>query len=300
MNLQDIKKLFTKEGLLRIYDQTTPSQRFVIGFMAVVLFLGLIRLVFDPGHQAYETVMAQEEVQEDSVQTSAVEPDALVQKVEDAEKAAGETPVEEKEEAEAPGEKKWPYYTKPIVRWTDKEFCDLNDVQLVAARKNGLKHRLANREEAEELVAKGGLVFVGASPLFCADDFKHSIPYLVPKAHRLLNRVAINFIDSLKSKGIPAHKIIVSSVLRTTADVSRLQRQNVNATTQSCHEYATTFDITYKRYDEMEEDPLKVHDMNREVKMKRALGEVLRDLRYEGRCYVKHEVKESCFHVTVR
>lgn len=45
---------------------------------------------------------------------------------------------------------------------------------------------------------------------------------------------------------------------------------------------------------------MKVHDANREILMKRALGEVLRDLRYEGRCFVKYEVKQGCFHITVR
>jgi hypothetical protein len=27
---------------------------------------------------------------------------------------------------------------------------------------------------------------------------------------------------------------------------------------------------------------------------------VLRDLKKQGRCYVKHEVKQACFHITAR
>lgn len=291
MDLKDIEKLFTKEGFLRVYEKTTPSQRFVAGFIVVVLFLGVIRLIFDPGHQSYRTVVAQEVEIPDSLQSG-------VEAVADL--PEGEPQSEAQAVETADEDLVWPYYTKPIRSWSDKEFCDLNDVQLVAARTNGLKKRMANREQAENLVVQGGLVFVGASPLFVVDELRHSLPYLVPKAHRLLNRIGINFIDSLRSKGIPAHKIIVTSVLRTGADVSNLKRSNVNASTQSCHEYATTFDITYKRYDEMVDDPMETHDMNREILLKRALGEVLRDLRYEKRCYVKHEVKESCFHVTVR
>ena len=34
--------------------------------------------------------------------------------------------------------------------------------------------------------------------------------------------------------------------------------------------------------------------------MPRILSEVLRDLREMGACYVKYEVKQGCYHVTVR
>ena len=35
-------------------------------------------------------------------------------------------------------------------------------------------------------------------------------------------------------------------------------------------------------------------------KLKTVLAEVLRDLREAGRCYVRYEVKQGCFHVTAR
>ena len=34
--------------------------------------------------------------------------------------------------------------------------------------------------------------------------------------------------------------------------------------------------------------------------LKWVLSEVLRDMREEGRCYIKYEVKQGCFHMTVR
>ena len=34
--------------------------------------------------------------------------------------------------------------------------------------------------------------------------------------------------------------------------------------------------------------------------LKWVLSEVLRDKREAGRCYIKHEVKQGCFHITVR
>ena len=34
--------------------------------------------------------------------------------------------------------------------------------------------------------------------------------------------------------------------------------------------------------------------------LKYVLSEVLRDMREQGRCYIKYEVKQGCFHMTVR
>jgi prophage antirepressor-like protein len=34
--------------------------------------------------------------------------------------------------------------------------------------------------------------------------------------------------------------------------------------------------------------------------LKWVLSEVLRDFREAGRCYVKYEVKQGCFHLTTR
>jgi hypothetical protein len=38
----------------------------------------------------------------------------------------------------------------------------------------------------------------------------------------------------------------------------------------------------------------------KQVHLKAVLAEVLRDLKKSGRCYVKHEVKQACFHITAR
>ena len=291
MKLEDIKKLFTKEGFLQWVRELNGQQRFIACFLIAVLVLGLVRLAFDPGHQKYETVVenssdmvAKANVKDEVVEAAAEEVDT---------KETGSTRM---------GDRQWPYFVnQPIKSYVhDKDFGDGNELQLTAARKNGIDVAIPTREEAQKLVDQGKLVWVGGSPLFYLDDLHHSMPYLVPKAYRLLNRIGINFIDSLQSKGVPPHKIIVTSVLRSNEDVSRLKRQNGNAVSESAHVFATTFDISYTKYDEMADDPMKVHDANREITMKRALGEVLRDLRYEGRCFVKYEVKQGCFHITVR
>ena len=175
-------------------------------------------------------------------------------------------------------------------------FPDNNDVQLVAANKNGVRPP-KNRAEAERRLSE--LVYAGANPYFHVDNMKQSIPYLVPKASMLLQDIGRSFYDSLYVKGIPLHQIIVTSILRTDEDVARLQKVNRNATENSCHRYGTTFDICYNRYKTVS---IKA-EPRRQVRndtLKWVLAEVLRDKREAGRCYVKHEVKQGCFHITVR
>lgn len=120
----------------------------------------------------------------------------------------------------------------------------------------------------------------------------HSIPYLVPRAEKLLKTIGRNFQDSLSSKGLSSRKIIVTSVLRTTGNVKKLRKKNVNASANSAHVYGTTFDVAYARYKGAEKEETD--------KLKSVLAEVLQDLRKQKKCYVRYEFKQGCFHITVR
>ena len=171
-------------------------------------------------------------------------------------------------------------------------FPDENDVQLVAAEGNGIS-AAADRKGAEQ--ASDSLVCVESNMYYDVDKLRSSVPYLVPRAALLLQDIGHNFCDSLLIKNIPLHKIIVTSVLRTREDIEALQRRNGNATTNSCHLHGTTFDICYNRYSPADENVPTGNDS-----LKWILSEVLRDFRESGRCYVKYEVRQACYHITVR
>lgn len=178
-----------------------------------------------------------------------------------------------------------------------KTFPDNNDVQLVSANKYGVKP-VEDRHDAEN--RKKELVYVGASPYFHVDKLRNSIPYLVPKAAILLNDIGRSYFDSLQIKGIPLHQVIVTSVLRTRDDVNKLRGHNGNATANSCHLYGTTFDICYNRYKTVVDPDCPSQRAVRNDTLKWVLSEVLRDMREKERCYIKYEVKQGCFHITVR
>ena len=179
-----------------------------------------------------------------------------------------------------------------------QSFPDVQDVQFPAAKANGVPS-VEDRAEAE--LRKSELLFVGMNPYYMMDaGMNRSIPYLVPKAGHLLQHIGRRFLDSLAVKGIPLHKIIVTSVLRTEDDVRRLRRINGNASEQSCHRFGTTFDISYNRYHTVSPPDEPARRAVRSDSLKYVLCEVLRDVRIEGLCYIKYEVKQGCFHITVR
>lgn len=178
-----------------------------------------------------------------------------------------------------------------------REFNDMNDVQLLAAQSIGVPP-VKDREAAEH--SKKKLVKLEDTDSYVIDSLTHSIPYLVPSAKDLLDRIGRNFLDSLASKGLNPNKIVITSVLRTEDDVLRLRRHNLNASEKSTHCYGTTFDISYWHY-------VKVPDLRGRPYadvppeyLRAVLSQVLKDLHDQKACYVKYERKQTCFHVTVR
>lgn len=178
-----------------------------------------------------------------------------------------------------------------------RSFNDLNDVQLATAKRLGIRP-ISSREAARD--GGSGVQEITSCERYQVDSLTHSIPFLIPKAVALLDTLGQNFLDSLACKGLNPNQVIVTSVLRTKDDVKRLRRSNGNASLNSCHSYGTTFDVSWKRYYKVEDpDGRPMQDVNSDT-LKLVLSEVLRDLRKADKCYVKYELKQGCFHITVR
>ena len=197
-------------------------------------------------------------------------------------------------------EKASPGKPNKIVYWNRKrEFNDMNDTHLAAAQQIGIKP-LASRKGIPNAsrplyLICGNMGFWGPEP-YIVDRLTHSSPYLVKDALDLLCEIGENFKDSLRNKHLPEYRMVVTSVLRTDADVKSLSKRNVNASERSVHCYGTTFDISYKRFVKVDKNSADARD----VDLIAVLAEVLRDLKKNGKCYVKYEVKQACFHITAR
>ena len=176
-------------------------------------------------------------------------------------------------------------------------FPDLNDIQLATASRLGIAS-ISDREEA--IKRKDELVYVGESPYYDIDKLTYSIPYLIPRAARLLNEISRSFLDSLTVRGIPFYKPLVTSLLRTENDVKRLRRVNCNASANSCHCHGTTFDIAYSKFIPVCDPDDEKQKTVWPAELKQILAEVIDDQRKKGTCYVRYEFHQSCFHITAR
>ena len=267
------------------------KSKFLKGFGTVVIVLALVRCIFPSiasqrGEDGSDALAASKEMVNDEPADTLAETNA-------------DKPAETKLSLGRDDQKTKVQNRHPImgVYSYSEAFPDSNDVQLETAKRLGVKE-VGDRLEAEE--RKGELVYMAASPYYHVDRLKSSIPYLIPKAAILLNDMGRHFFDSLYVKGIPLHKLVVTSVLRSQDDLRKLKTVNVNVSENSCHLYGTTFDVAYNRYKTVSDpDGPPRREVSNDT-LKWVLSEVLRDLRKQERCFVKYEVKQGCFHITVR
>ncbi|NDV94596.1 hypothetical protein D0T84_06625 [Dysgonomonas sp. 521] len=195
-------------------------------------------------------------------------------------------------------EKNNPTEPKKYTRFNGKystTFNDLPELHIEAAEANGVGPLECRSDTAiyEDRLERIPLEL----DIYRVDKLTHSMPFLVPKAATLLSDICINFRDSLISKKMPVYKPIITSITRTNDDVKGLSKRNRNASENSVHRYGTTIDIAWTRFDKVNPTDERTLDDGR---LKAVLGQVLHDLRQRDRCYIKHERKQACFHITVR
>ncbi len=177
----------------------------------------------------------------------------------------------------------------------NREFNDLNALHIVAAIKNGIKPLETRSDTIHQLDDMVRLP--DELDLYKSYNITHSIPYLVPSAAKLFMEIAQTFRDSLYSKELPIYKLYLTSITRTDDDITSLTKRNMNASDNSAHRYGTTFDISWKRFDKVDHNG---HDELLPERLKLVLAQVLFDFKNDQRCYIKHERKQACFHITVR
>lgn len=171
-------------------------------------------------------------------------------------------------------------------------FNDTNGTHLMAAESIGIRP-IASISDAYNL--RKPLVRICTNDNYTVDSLTHSMPFLVPEAAQLLADIGRRFADTIRARGGHEYRIKVTSVLRTDRSVAKLRRRNRNASENSAHCYGTTFDVSYAKF--ICKDSSFIVSL---ADLKNILGEILYDEREKGRCYVKFEVKQGCFHITTR
>ena len=185
---------------------------------------------------------------------------------------------------------------KPLtgkVNTYERSFNDMQNKQKAAALANGLppfKSRAEIEARYKKLRRDKKLVYIETNEDYIVRDLTYSAPYVVPKVATLLDDIA----ESFQAKTGSNARFMVTSVLRTEEDLKKLRKVNGNASTASCHCNATTIDISYVRFGEDSSNSRNLYEL------RLALAQTLHELRKEGRCYVKIERKQYCYHITVR
>lgn len=177
------------------------------------------------------------------------------------------------------------------VRNHSAQFNDLNDAHLVFADSVGIKPISTSRDIMR---IDKPIVMIKSCDEYTVDKLYHSYPYLVEPAALLLHDIGAEFNRKLQLQGGGKYRLKVTSVLRTKESVNRLKRNNVNSTQNSAHLYGTTFDISYVDFPEGMGNIHKHTDGD----LKNLLAEVLLEFKEQGRCLVKFERKQGCFHIT--
>lgn len=183
-------------------------------------------------------------------------------------------------------------HVRPIGGSLGHVLNDRNEMHMASARSMGIRPMT---DLASAWSNSRGLFRISSCGLFWVDTLKYSYPYLTREARDLLVEITERFRDTLAVRGGGSYRPKVTSLLRSPASVSRLRRVNRNAVGESAHQYGTTFDLSYSKFicDNLDGPARTFEDL------KNLLGEIVASMRAEGRCLVKHERRQACFHITV-
>lgn len=171
-------------------------------------------------------------------------------------------------------------------------FNDSNFVHWAEAERIGIEPLTDARSH---LNTRRQLVKLTSCEDFFVEPLTYSRPYMIPEGVAMVHEIGRRFRDTVLARGGGKYRIKVTSVLRTPENVKRLRRSNRNAIDSSVHQMATTIDITYARF--AFDSSKNTHSAE---DLKGVLSEILRDMRSEGKCWIKYEQKQPCFHITVR
>lgn len=171
-------------------------------------------------------------------------------------------------------------------------FNDSNYVHLEAAEAVGI---VPITDMASAWNLSKPVKLIASCQEYYLDELTHSYPFLVPEAEKLLKDIGARFNQLLWERGKSKYRMKVTSVLRTPETIKDLMRRNKNAVEVSAHQYATTFDISYSKFIKDSKDNPRTF-----ANLSELLSEVIQEFHTQGRCYVKYEAKQSCFHITVR
>ncbi len=163
------------------------------------------------------------------------------------------------------------------------------------AKMSGIE-KCHNKGDIRRRVLTGQLSRVRSSRRYVIENMEHSHPYLTRESKKLLNEIARRFRKKVRKDGLMGSRFTITSMTRTTENINKLGRSNINASENSPHLNGNAFDISYASFLFKK---LYVTECDKWY-MKEALAEVIWQLKSEKKCWATYERKQGCFHVVSR
>lgn len=159
----------------------------------------------------------------------------------------------------------------------------------------GLQRELRIIPDIRRAYHAGELVLLENTDHYFIDTMRYSYAFAKPHVRDFLDTLYDRFQGKLKQTDLEGTRFVVTSLLRTRKSVDRLVKHNRNAIKRSSHLHGTTFDVSYATF--LGQRPFNEGELRH---LKEALAHALFELRQEGKCWVKYELYQTCFHVVCK
>ena len=193
----------------------------------------------------------------------------------------------------------FPYFNTRCLEYKQKDLSrKLNDRIVdysAAAKLRGIKV-CRNDKDLRDRISDDKLVKVRSGNRYVVDRMTYSTPYITNDSKKLLDEIAIRFREKVSKKGLNGARFAITSMTRKTENVKSLRKTNRNSSENSPHLCGNAFDISYKRITARK---WILTNCDRKF-LKDALGEVIWQLREEGKCWATYERMQNCFHIVER
>jgi hypothetical protein len=144
-------------------------------------------------------------------------------------------------------------------------------------------------------ILRGKLIPVKNNIGYELEDFHFSYAVLTPYAHGILKQIGLAFHDSLSHTPLANTQLLVTSMTRTQASVSRLMRRNRTAVKRSPHLNGNSFDFSFSRFI----SDRSLSDCERHY-LQELSASILLHFKKEKKVWATFERQEECLHVVAR
>lgn len=147
----------------------------------------------------------------------------------------------------------------------------------------------------EPYILRGKLIPVEKNVGYTLEKFHYSYAVLTPYAEKILKKIGLAFHDSLSNTPLANTELLVTSMTRTQASVSRLMRRNRTAVKRSPHLNGNSFDFSFSRFI----SDKSLSECERHY-LQELTASILLQFKKEKKIWATFERQEECLHVVAR